>query len=70
MAGCLPLAAQRSTASRTPAATGWRGVVAAIYSYAIPRREPLLAGLADDSSRFDGPEMAGSASLKPVDGQD
>ncbi len=39
MAGCLPLAAQRSTASRTPAAAGWSGVVAAIYSSAIARRD-------------------------------
>ena len=29
----------------------------------------LSFSVADDSSRFDGPEMAGSALLKPVDGQ-
>jgi len=52
--------------SRTPAATWWRGVVAAIYSYAIAGRAPLLAALADNSSRFNGPEMAGSAPPKSV----
>jgi hypothetical protein len=32
--------------------------------------ERLLAALADDLSRFERTEMAWSASLRPVDGQD
>jgi hypothetical protein len=34
----------------------------------VPQR--VVVALADDSSWFDGAEMAGSASLRPVDGPD